>query len=163
MIKAVIFTVHLHIKLQPNAGGTSITPNHHNANSSQTQKASRQHMGDCSGLNKLNSVCYILPRLHLRPPAHLPRVCPFQQRSSLVTSEAIFSSLQMVCGRDTQKPRMGRSRSFSSVTCAEAQRRGMSQTCFQSIPVCVAGCRKHIEAAGLRVQVAPSFFFWVSS
>lgn len=58
-------------------------------------------------------------------PPHLPRVCPFQQRSSLVTSAAIFSSLQMVCGRDTQKPRMGLSRSFSSVTCAEAERNWM--------------------------------------
>lgn len=64
--------------------------------------------------------------------AHLPRVCPFQQRSSLVTSAAIFSSLQMVCGRDTQKPRIGRSRSFSSVTCmAGAERKlVMSQTWF---------------------------------
>lgn len=29
----------------------------------------------------------------------------------------------MVCGRDTQKPRMGLSRSFSSVTCVEADKK----------------------------------------
>lgn len=62
------------------------------------------------------------PPLH-SDAAHLPRACPFQQRSSLVTSAAVFSSLQMVCGRDTQKPRMGLSRSFSSVTCAEADKK----------------------------------------
>lgn len=54
--------------------------------------------------------------------AHLPRLCPFQQRSSLMRSAAAFSSLQTVCGRATQKPRMGLSRSFSSATCTEAER-----------------------------------------
>lgn len=67
------------------------------------------------------------PQPHLLPlcslQAHLPRVCPFQQRSSLMRSAAAFSSLQMVCGRDTQKPRMGLSRSFSSETCMEVERR----------------------------------------
>ncbi|TNN73086.1 hypothetical protein EYF80_016756 [Liparis tanakae] len=74
-----------------------------------------------------------LPGPHIRPGnvhfhlgvvdlADQPVAHNIRERSSLVTSEAIFSSLQMVCGRDTQKPRMGRSRSFSSVTCAEAER-----------------------------------------
>lgn len=67
------------------------------------------------------------PQPHLQhlcsPQTHLPRVCPFQQRSSLMRSAAAFSSLQMVCGRDTQKPRMGLSLSFSSETCMEAERR----------------------------------------
>lgn len=48
--------------------------------------------------------------------SHLPRVCPFQQRSSLVTSAALRSSLQMVCGSATQNPLMGRRRSCSSST-----------------------------------------------
>lgn len=136
-------------------------------------KASRPTQRACgwlvvAKLNKLTSICCILPTsapslthssststeplpppLH-SDPAHLPRVCPFQQRSSLVTSAAIFSSLQMVCGRDTQKPRMGLSRSFSSVTCTEAERnwlwlrRGFKVSLFG-----MAGWRKHIEAVVL--------------
>lgn len=98
------------------------------------------------------------PSLH--PPlhsdaAHLPRACPFQQRSSLVTSAAVFSSLQMVCGRDTQKPRIGLSRSFSSVTCAEADKKlVVTQTLlfffcffFKVYLFGVAGWRKHIGAS----------------
>jgi len=108
--------------------------------SKQTHTQSMWVTGDTKS-NKLSSICCILPPLphpsllfclylnhphhHLHPlcsdVAHLPRVCPFQQRSSFVTSAAIFSSLQMVCGRDTQEPRMGRSRSFSSVTCEEVE------------------------------------------
>lgn len=122
--------------------------------------------------NKMDSVqsAAALPPLHhhsLTPPSpplqspslqsdltHLPRVCPFQQRSSFVTSAAIFSSLQMVCGRDTQKPRMGLSRSFSSVTCTEAERNwlwlrpGFKVSLF-GMAGWLAGWGKHIEAAVL--------------
>lgn len=50
------------------------------------------------------------------PVSHLPRVCPFQQRSSFVTSAALCSSLQIVWGSATQNPLMGRRRSCSSST-----------------------------------------------
>lgn len=78
-------------------------------------------------LHPLTTAPSLAHQLHLRPlyspRTHLPRVCPFQQRSSLMRSADAFSSLQMVCGRDSQKPRMGLSRSFSSVTYMEVEKK----------------------------------------